>query len=84
MKPITKSEISHALDVLREYELADAPLESLSKIIKFEAGELLGKREDKTLIGSYKRRGAFWALFSLSREQKRKGVICSSAGNHAQ
>ena len=84
MKPITKTEISHALDVLREYELADAPLRSLADIIQFRAGEILGKREDKTLIGSYKRRGAFWALFSLSDEQKARGVICSSAGNHAQ
>ena len=50
MKSITQKEISHALDILREHELTEAPLESLGNIVRFKTGELLGKREDKTLI----------------------------------
>lgn len=41
MKPISRQEISYALDVLREHALADAPCTSLSDIIAFDAGEIL-------------------------------------------
>ncbi len=56
MRQINRKEITRSLNVLREYQLADAPCTSLRDIIAFSAGEILGKREDKTLIGSYKRR----------------------------
>lgn len=42
------------------------------------------KREDLQPIFSFKIRGAFNRIFQLSDEEKAKGVICASAGNHAQ
>lgn len=42
------------------------------------------KREDLQQVRSYKIRGAFNKISSLSSEQLERGVICASAGNHAQ
>ena len=42
------------------------------------------KREDLQLVRSYKIRGAYNLMKSLSNEQLQKGVVCASAGNHAQ
>ena len=42
------------------------------------------KREDLQVVRSYKLRGAYNMLCSLPEEQLRKGVVCASAGNHAQ
>jgi len=42
------------------------------------------KREDLQVVRSYKIRGAFNKMASLSKEQLSKGVVCASAGNHAQ
>jgi threonine dehydratase len=54
---------------------------SLSK--KYQANVYL-KREDLQVVRSYKLRGAFNMLSSLPKEQLEKGVVCASAGNHAQ
>ena len=45
---------------------------------------VLFKREDLQLVRSYKIRGAYNKISSLSDTQKKKGIVCSSAGNHAQ
>lgn len=42
------------------------------------------KREDLQPVRSYKLRGAYNKIVSLSEEEKAKGVVCASAGNHAQ
>lgn len=42
------------------------------------------KCENLQLTGAYKLRGALNKMMSLSDEEKEKGVVCSSAGNHAQ
>jgi threonine dehydratase len=42
------------------------------------------KREDLQVVRSYKIRGAFNKISSLSLLEKNKGVVCASAGNHAQ
>ena len=42
------------------------------------------KREDLQVVRSYKLRGAFNKISSLSAEQRAAGVVCASAGNHAQ
>lgn len=42
------------------------------------------KREDLQQVHSYKIRGAFNKISSISNEDRKKGVICASAGNHAQ
>ena len=42
------------------------------------------KREDLQVVRSYKLRGAFNKMSALSEIEKQKGVVCASAGNHAQ
>jgi threonine dehydratase len=42
------------------------------------------KREDLQVVRSFKIRGAFYMIQSLSPEERSKGVVCASAGNHAQ
>ena len=42
------------------------------------------KREDLQVVRSYKLRGAYNMMSSLPTEQLKKGVVCASAGNHAQ
>jgi threonine dehydratase len=50
---------------------------------KYQANIYL-KREDLQVVRSYKIRGAYNKMSSLSPEQLQKGVVCASAGNHAQ
>src|SRR6476620_2600776 len=54
---------------------------SLSK--KYGANIFL-KREDLQIVRSYKLRGAYNMLSTLPQDQLDKGVVCASAGNHAQ
>lgn len=42
------------------------------------------KREDLQVVRSYKLRGAYNMMASLAEDQLQKGVVCASAGNHAQ
>ncbi len=42
------------------------------------------KREDLQVVRSYKIRGAYNKIDSLSSEELKNGVVCASAGNHAQ
>lgn len=42
------------------------------------------KREDLQIVRSYKLRGAYNMIAQLSEAQKQRGVVCASAGNHAQ
>lgn len=50
---------------------------------KFQA-EIYLKREDLQVVRSYKLRGAYNLIQSLTDEQRQRGVVCASAGNHAQ
>jgi threonine dehydratase len=45
---------------------------------------ILLKREDLQIVRSYKIRGAFNKISSLGPEQTKNGIVCASAGNHAQ
>jgi threonine dehydratase len=42
------------------------------------------KREDLQIVRSFKLRGAYNKIFSLSNSEKKQGLVCASAGNHAQ
>ncbi|WP_299775063.1 threonine ammonia-lyase, biosynthetic [uncultured Pseudoteredinibacter sp.] len=66
-------------DVARETQLDEAPL--ISARIN---NNVLIKREDLQPVFSFKIRGAFNKLRLLSDEEKARGVIAASAGNHAQ
>lgn len=47
-------------------------------------GEIYLKTENLQVTGSFKVRGAYYKISQLSREEKSRGVIACSAGNHAQ
>ena len=49
----------------------------------YEAGIYL-KREDLQMVRSYKIRGAYNKIRTLSPDMLTKGIVCASAGNHAQ
>jgi len=50
---------------------------------EFQANVML-KREDLQVVRSYKLRGAYNKIVHLSAEELKNGVVCASAGNHAQ
>lgn len=62
------------------------PLDFSPRLSKLLPGDtqLYLKKEHYTITGSYKERGALNKLLQLTEEERRRGVICSSAGNHAQ
>ena len=64
--------------------LTSTPLtENLNLSEQFGARVFL-KREDLQIVRSYKIRGAYNKIRSLSSEQLKNGIVCASAGNHAQ
>jgi threonine dehydratase len=67
------------------YEVAKVSALSIAnQLSKRFNNQIYLKREDDQVIHSFKLRGAYQKMSSLSDEQKSKGVIASSAGNHAQ
>ncbi|KAK9824814.1 hypothetical protein WJX81_000970 [Elliptochloris bilobata] len=69
----------------RVYDVAvETPLEVARGLSEELGCTLLLKREDLQPVFSFKLRGAYNKMASLSAEQLTRGVICSSAGNHAQ
>jgi threonine dehydratase len=67
------------------YDVAiESPLELAAAISRRTGNRILMKREDKQPVFSFKLRGAYNKMASLSKEQLARGVICASAGNHAQ
>ncbi|ASV32457.1 threonine ammonia-lyase IlvA [Maribacter cobaltidurans] len=60
------------------------PLATSIRLSKQYGANILLKREDLQRVRSYKIRGAFNKIHSLSLEERKHGVVCASAGNHAQ
>ncbi len=78
---LTLDKVYHAAyvlkDVRRETDLIAAPDLCADKNIWL-------KTENLQVTGSFKLRGAYYKISRLSQEERAKGVIASSAGNHAQ
>jgi threonine dehydratase len=73
------------IDAACVYEVAnETPLELASNLSARIHNRILMKREDLQPVFSFKLRGAYNKLASLSDVALQAGVICSSAGNHAQ
>lgn len=60
------------------------PLAYSNNLSRKYGATILLKREDLQVVRSYKLRGAYNMISSLPQEQLEKGVVCASAGNHAQ
>lgn len=69
----------------RVYDVAqETPLERASRLSLRLENHILIKREDLQSVFSFKLRGAYNKIASLSEAEKKRGVIAASAGNHAQ
>jgi threonine dehydratase len=74
-------------DVLtsRVYDVArETPLEPAPRLSRRLGASVLMKREDLQPVFSFKLRGAYNRIAHLSDEERARGVITASAGNHAQ
>lgn len=60
------------------------PLQFNERLSKFYSAKIYIKREDLQPVRSYKIRGAYNKILSLSDKEKKLGVVTASAGNHAQ
>lgn len=69
----------------RVYDVAvESPLEPAKALSRRLHNKVLLKREDQQPVFSFKLRGAYNKMAHLTTEQLKRGVICASAGNHAQ
>ncbi len=69
----------------RVYDVArETPLDAARNLSRRLGNTVLLKREDQQPVFSFKLRGAYNKMVHLSPEQLAAGVICASAGNHAQ
>ena len=61
-----------------------APLQRSNRLSKRYRADILIKREDLQEVRSFKIRGAYNRIDSMSPAERERGVVCASAGNHAQ
>jgi threonine dehydratase len=67
------------------YDVAqETPLDPMKQLSARVGVDILLKREDLQPVFSFKIRGAHNKIAALSDEERKRGVICASAGNHAQ
>jgi len=64
--------------------VSTTPLQPSSRLSELYGANVLIKREDMQAVRSFKIRGAYNKIASLSAEDRRRPVVCASAGNHAQ
>ncbi|WP_343328748.1 threonine ammonia-lyase IlvA [Polaribacter staleyi] len=62
----------------------ETPLSKNFNLSKELEATILFKREDLQVVRSYKIRGAYNKMSSLTSDEKQRGIVCASAGNHAQ
>ena len=79
----TTEAIDHAAIVLSEI-LEPTPFSKNNNLSDIYDAEVYLKREDLQMVRSYKIRGAYNKIRSLSPESLENGIVCASAGNHAQ
>jgi len=83
--PLTPADYLKKILTARVYDVAvESALEPARALSARLGNTVLLKREDQQPVFSFKLRGAYNKLTHLSAEQLAKGVICASAGNHAQ
>ena len=74
-----------AILTAKVYDVAiESPLDAAPALSRRLGNHVLLKREDKQPVFSFKLRGAYNKMANLSAAELARGVICASAGNHAQ
>lgn len=79
----TTEAVDHAATVLSEI-LEPTPFKKNNNLSDIYDAEVYLKREDLQIVRSYKIRGAYNKIRSLSADALENGIVCASAGNHAQ
>ncbi len=75
--------IQKAKDIVRDVALV-TPLQHNERLSEQYEANVYFKREDLQPIRSFKLRGAYHKIYKLSDAERKLGVVCASAGNHAQ
>ena len=76
-------DVKKASDVLAEI-LEPTPFQRNNNLSDVYGAEVYLKREDLQMVRSYKIRGAYNKIRSIAPEVLKYGIVCASAGNHAQ
>ncbi|GAB3613934.1 threonine ammonia-lyase [Humibacter ginsengisoli] len=76
-------EIEHAHEIVSRVA-KKTPVETSNHLTELLGSPVLLKCENLQRTGSYKIRGAYYMMSKLSEEQRARGVVAASAGNHAQ
>ena len=80
---IELSEIKKASQLLKGVVI-ESPFQKIKSYSKKYNSNIFFKREDLQNVRSFKIRGAFNKISSLGKSQSINGLVCASAGNHAQ
>lgn len=83
MNNLTYEDIKKAHDAF-DSAIKHTPASHAITLSKITGADVYIKHENRQFTASFKERGALNKLLNLSEEQKKKGVIAASAGNHAQ
>ena len=84
-KPLQPADYLKKILNAKVYDVAvESALEPARNLSRRLHNKVLLKREDQQAVFSFKLRGAYNKMAHLSPEQLKRGVICASAGNHAQ
>src|SRR5947209_18897079 len=83
LSPVAPSDVVAAAARLREI-VVRTPLERNERLSELTGADVWLKREDLQPVRSYKLRGAYNFIASLSPSERANGVVCASAGNHGQ
>jgi threonine dehydratase len=81
--PVCAADIDEAAQRISSV-VAASPLQFSERLSALTGAQVYLKREDLQTVRSYKLRGAYNLLMQLSPAELAAGVVCSSAGNHAQ
>jgi threonine dehydratase len=81
--PLTAADVDAAANRIAGV-VAPTPLQYSDRLSEVTGANVYLKREDLQSVRSYKIRGAYNLLVQLSEDEMAAGVVCSSAGNHAQ
>lgn len=80
---VTAADVDEAAGRLRAV-IGPSPLQISARLSDAVGGEVWLKREDLQPVRSYKIRGAYNLIAQLTDAERARGVVCASAGNHAQ
>ncbi len=80
---VTTQDIQNAYSLVQD-KIRRTPLTHSSQLSSWVGSDIYVKYENRQRTGSFKIRGALNKIASLSEEEKARGLVASSAGNHAQ